>query len=598
MSKPFLAQEQDTIVDGYRVIGELGAGGMGVVFKAFDSRENRFVAIKMIGQAPSVRATVLAGARPRDAAFNAGRRMMLVREASLARRLEHPNIVRVFDYGQYRGLLYLVMEYLEGMSLDRVIANGGGPALDQKLEMGAQLLDALAFAHSHGIIHRDIKPPNTFLCNSGLVKVLDFGLVATFSQIAQGRVNKGGTLFYMAPEALVGGSDQRADIWAAGITIYELITGAYPFAAPSAGEIYSNIFHLPCPPLPESMPHSAELHAILSNALSKDPAQRYASAAEFARDLRRVTGMVANGVFSGARSGEAGLSSSSSAPTMDIHSAGKKFEEEIVLEERSSRLRRVIGFIDRLEPMEVWAGTLVTMVGGFFVLGIFGLMNVGPYADLWALLGIIALIPAMYFLFGTPRGALVPLGMADFWSAIPHCRNCAHRMDTVDQMTRFAFSPAEIQFALADCISALQENLWEDAVKLFSIHTHEFAPSITNTVADAPLRYHLGFYECHRCGQRCAQLITDEKDGEHWLSRPEFVRAYKSSPLQNQRPTALVSMLGFFRNLGQAAKAGFSRSAFPRSVVIILLAIAIFVGAVWFITWFMWKGPWDARTPP
>jgi serine/threonine protein kinase len=271
----------------YDVLYELGAGGMGVVFKAFDSHAGRTVAIKMIGG----RGDIVASLRParrgaRPPGLDPDRRIALVREAREVSKLHHPNIIEVLDYGQHYGLLYIVMEYLEGRSLDRIIASRAAIPLGAKLSIIIQLCDALAYAHSQGLIHRDVKPPNTFVLTDGRVKVLDFGLAARSPALPALR-GVVGTPHYMAPELFCGARyDARVDIWAAGVTLYQLLTGTLPFAGSYGASLLQSIMNNPVAPLDLSIPHFSELNTILGRALAKNPGQRYASADAFSLDLR------------------------------------------------------------------------------------------------------------------------------------------------------------------------------------------------------------------------------------------------------------------------------------------------------------------------
>jgi len=170
----------------YAVIRELGRGGMGIVYKAKDSRDGRIVAIKTI-TTREIR--------------NPLQRIVLVREAGVTARLIHPNIVSVYDVGHHKGLLFVVMEYLEGCPLHRLIDENQPLTLNERLEIAAQLCDALAYANEQGVVHRDVKDANTFVLPDLTVKVLDFG-IAAFCQVASPS-GRPGTLPYMSPNRSV-----------------------------------------------------------------------------------------------------------------------------------------------------------------------------------------------------------------------------------------------------------------------------------------------------------------------------------------------------------------------------------------------------------
>ena len=261
---------------------------MGMVFRAVDQRGRQF-AIKMIGSHALIRAALhVDKAIQNAAAHDLNARMRLVREARLAMELAHPNIVKTFDYGQQGGLLYIVVEYLEGRSLDKVIPIHGAVPLPKKLKIIRQICEALDYAHRRGVMHRDIKPANTFVLEDERVKVLDFGLAARLREPLPGQIAFVGTPQYMAPEVVAGSSiyDAKVDIWSTGVTLYQLLTGRLPFSAPSISELLNNIARLSFPLLPSQFPHKYELERVLDRALAKKPLGRYATAGDFANDLR------------------------------------------------------------------------------------------------------------------------------------------------------------------------------------------------------------------------------------------------------------------------------------------------------------------------
>ncbi len=270
----------------YRILERLGEGGMGEVYLAEDLRLQRPVALKML---PACRRE------------QAEERARLLAEARLASALNHPNIAVVYEVDEIAAedgpLALLAMEYVSGTPLD-VWAKRARPGLDRILEVAEEIAAALAHAHAHGIVHRDVKPSNLIVADSGRVKVLDFGLArrpvaaapdaTTASRDAGPGDAAAGTMGYMAPEQLLGRAvDARADHFAFGIVLYELVAGVHPFAGATAWEIVAAVLHRPPPPLPlpAEDPRSAPLAALLERLLAKDPAARPADLAAVAREL-------------------------------------------------------------------------------------------------------------------------------------------------------------------------------------------------------------------------------------------------------------------------------------------------------------------------
>ena len=259
----------------YRIQGQLGSGGMGVVYSAYDTVLERKVAIKVMGDRASADQTA---------------RALLLHEARTASSLNHPNICTIHEVGDSDGEAYIVMEQVGGEPLSSVIGTKGLPP-DQVVRYGIQIADALAHAHQHGVIHRDLKSTNAMVTPEGLVKVLDFGLAARLRDtelrevtsstvpLAESRVIVG-TLPYLAPELLRGDSAQaQSDTWALGILLYEMASGAQPFQGRTGFELTSAILREPPTPLPASVPPS--LRAVILRCLQKSPDDRY----KHARDV-------------------------------------------------------------------------------------------------------------------------------------------------------------------------------------------------------------------------------------------------------------------------------------------------------------------------
>jgi serine/threonine-protein kinase len=264
-----------TLFDGrYQVVRKLGAGGMANVYLAEDQELGRRVAIKILNDRHA-----------NDEQFVERFR----REAKNAAALSHPNIVSIYDRGEAEGTYYIAMEYLDGRSLKELILSRGPAPVTVSVEYARQILQALRFAHRHGIVHRDIKPHNVLVDAEGRVKVTDFGIArAGTSQMTEaGSIV--GTAQYLSPEQARGTNvDQRSDVYSLGIVLYELLTGTVPFNGDTPVEIamkhLSSIAEPPSAKRPE-IPHDLDL--IVMRALAKDPADRYQSAEEMDADLER-----------------------------------------------------------------------------------------------------------------------------------------------------------------------------------------------------------------------------------------------------------------------------------------------------------------------
>ncbi len=270
-----LAVVRGTRLGPYEVIEPIGAGGMGEVYRARDTRLGREVAIKVLP--PATLHDEMAHKR-------------LVREAQLASRLNHPHVCTIYEVGEAEGRVFVAMELVEGRSLSALVADEA-LAAGQVLRLGQQMADALAHAHEHGVVHRDFKSANVVITPEGRAKVLDFGLAkrlaggdaseattASYGTLtAPGAV--AGTLAYMAPEQLRGkAADARSDIWALGVVLYEMASGRRPFQGQTGFALSSAILNEPPPALPGGVPDG--LRGVVERCLVKDPAQRYQRAAE------------------------------------------------------------------------------------------------------------------------------------------------------------------------------------------------------------------------------------------------------------------------------------------------------------------------------
>jgi serine/threonine protein kinase/tetratricopeptide (TPR) repeat protein len=268
----------------YHIQGQLGAGGMGEVYSAYDTVLERKVAIKVVGD------RVLADKPARD---------LLLHEARAASSLNHPNICTIYEVGDSDGEAYIVMEQVDGQPLSALVGtNGLSP--DLVVRYGLQIADALAHAHQHGVIHRDLKSTNAVVTPEGRVKVLDFGLAARLrdSELQDAALSKApltesriivGTLPYLAPELLRGQpADARTDTWALGVLLYEMASGTHPFRGNTTFELSSAILRDAPTPLRTSVPSG--LSAVILRCLEKPPGNRYQRASELHSALEALRG--------------------------------------------------------------------------------------------------------------------------------------------------------------------------------------------------------------------------------------------------------------------------------------------------------------------
>jgi serine/threonine-protein kinase len=261
----------------YQILERVGHGGMGVLYRGFDPKLDREVAIKVILTDFSDDAEQM---RPR-----------FYREAKATARLQHRNIVTVFEFVEDDKQPHIVMEFLRGVPLAKRMGASPPLTLDDKLDIVAQLCAGLGYAHSQGVVHRDVKPANMFLLEDGTVKLLDFGIakLTTSTLTRQGDVL--GSASYMSPEQVAGSDsvDGRADVWSTGVVLYELLAGRKPFEGETPTNVIVKILKEDPTPIDSVVPSlPKQLVSVVHRALQKDPTKRIAKADEFGRELQWI----------------------------------------------------------------------------------------------------------------------------------------------------------------------------------------------------------------------------------------------------------------------------------------------------------------------
>ncbi|MDQ2665540.1 MAG: serine/threonine protein kinase [Gemmatimonadota bacterium] len=278
-----MARNDIAEIGKYKVLGQIGEGAMGVVYRALDPVLNRQVAIKVMSDALA-RDTDLRG--------------RFLREAQSAGSLQHPNVITIYDFGEVDGHPFIAMEFVEGADLHELLEQKRPLSLVQKLDVLIDVLNGLAYAHKRGIVHRDIKPANIRIDEDGRARVMDFGI----AHLSSSKLTRTGTMIgtpaYMSPEQITGGEIAPAsDLWAVGAVMYELLTGTQAFRGESLQTVMYKIVSAPAPDLTLAAiglpPEKGEgvtksLNVIVGKALEKDPEQRYTSAADMLSALSDV----------------------------------------------------------------------------------------------------------------------------------------------------------------------------------------------------------------------------------------------------------------------------------------------------------------------
>jgi serine/threonine-protein kinase len=264
------------LIDNYRIVSVLGKGGMGIVYKAYDTKLDRYVAIKLLNAQMQNREQFVERFK---------------REAKNQAKLAHPNIVAVYGFIEYSDLLGIVMEYVEGESLEKVIERQGRFNLYDVIYILKQMLLGLGYAHSKGFVHRDIKPSNIILNKEGITKIMDFGISKSlFDKDITRTSTKMGTVYYMSPEQIKGSDiTNRSDIYSIGCTAYEMIVGQPPFDSSSEYEVMDGHLKRTVPKISTKLAGIPEqVDKLLQKALEKNPLDRYSTCESMLAEVNQL----------------------------------------------------------------------------------------------------------------------------------------------------------------------------------------------------------------------------------------------------------------------------------------------------------------------
>ncbi|HVJ13343.1 MAG TPA: serine/threonine-protein kinase [Burkholderiales bacterium] len=303
----------------YTIDGEIGRGAMGVVFRATDTVLQRTVAVKTVNMALE-----------KDHADKYEARFF--QEARAAGGLNHPNIVTVYDAGKAGDVVYMAMEYIQGVELRTLLTEGQPMALGRALAIAAQVAEGLGYAHQAGVVHRDIKPANIMVTADGPVKITDFGIarMRASADLTQTGMMLGSPK-YMSPEQVIGKrADHRSDIFSLGVIVYEMLTGAAPFSGENITALMYQIVNF-APPAPSSVNKAVPemLDFILAKMLAKPVEERYADAREVARDLRECERSLAVPPSASAAARPAGLASGADPELVTTHAKTVVMVQEV-----------------------------------------------------------------------------------------------------------------------------------------------------------------------------------------------------------------------------------------------------------------------------
>ena len=383
-----MAKKKSQQIGRYKILGELGRGAMGIVYRAEDPVLDRVVALKTI---------ILA----EDSEGGMEYQKRFLQEAKAAGKLTHPHIVTTYDFGEEEGLAYIAMELLEGTEL-RTRMKEGPITPAEAVDIAQQVADGLGFAHGRGVVHRDIKPGNIMLLPRGRVKIMDFGIART--RAADFKTGTGivlGTPKYMSPEQIEGSPvDQRSDIFSLGVVLYEMLTGVRLFAGEDVAQITHNVTHAEHEPPTRLNPElPAMLDFVIARALKKNPAVRYQDAYELAADLATCLAELRGRESLADQDGDkdmartvkmelnprAALAPAARAITFDTRlPVSRQFDSSVALQRlvepsardarKLARATRPVGILRRLwndrTPRRLLAVMLVAaLAGGYIVLG-------------------------------------------------------------------------------------------------------------------------------------------------------------------------------------------------------------------------------------
>jgi len=335
-----------TIGGKYKVLEQIGSGGMAMVYRGEHIYLKKPVAIKVMLPSFSEKPDLV---------------QRFLQEAEMASKLDHPNIVKIFDFGDEDGLLYLVMQFIDGDTLERILRHRGKLSLGEAINITLQVLSALQYAHEKGLVHRDIKPGNVMITKEGRAYLLDFG-IAVLGGMGGGEKTTAGTPEYMAPEQFRGRADRRSDLYSVGVMLYEMLTGKTPFQdAKDIYELQHRILRDPIHPTGID----PEIDAILKKALSKLPSQRFQSAKEFANALLSIE----------------------EAKGMEYNTSVPVENTEGKVEEKESGMRKITQFVPLPEEEEFeiedkgfpWRLFIILVVLGILIFG-------GSLGILWYIL--------------------------------------------------------------------------------------------------------------------------------------------------------------------------------------------------------------------